>query len=623
MKDNNYALITIPAGDDSHIEDAKTHFVLIITSGHDHNAHAVSPSIGVIIDCGTSSYFSPDRSKFLDYEDIDPEPIKATNGHAFSAISKGDIRVTLPACKGIQNVTIHLKGVYYAPSIAFILISVSCLDHTGCSLLIEDEICVIRGPHPKCATLSAVPLICGLYRINPSYLVKPPTHHANAANIPMSINELHRRLGHLNFRTLREMVSKGAISGITLEKSSEAEFCSACVQGKAHHKAFPKESQTTYTVYSEKVVVDLRGPAQVNSLDSHCYYQLYHNMWTHEDRINFLKKKSEAFKRYLKYEAWVKVQRNTVIKCLGSDGGGEYISKEFKDYLESVGMAHHLTICNSPQSNSTAERGNRTHVKRACTMMITAGLPEFLWAEAIHHSIWLGMWTPSHALPEFITPLEKATRCKPDLQGVLEWGIPIWVKRADTGKLDPRAVEGHFVGYDEEEKGYQVYWAARHSISIERDVYIDKNAVLEPGDIVFEEEDLLTSNPSQVSNLMVPETQPTLKPIKTPIESLPMSDIPTVLPTPLPKICRGSLAGLLQYDANTYGCGKHQSKKGVVFVESALVLDNEESLAPGGVIVEPLENSDWFCNAVQDAMSAITEDQPHINEVIKGPESNQ
>jgi len=143
MKDDNYALITIPAGNNSHIEDAKTHFALVVTSGHDHNAHAVSPSVGIIIDCGTSSHFSPDRSKFLDYEDIDPEPIKAADGRAFSAIGKGDICVTLPTCKSIQPITIHLKGVYYAPSMAFTLISVSCLDRAGCLLLIEDEICVI------------------------------------------------------------------------------------------------------------------------------------------------------------------------------------------------------------------------------------------------------------------------------------------------------------------------------------------------------------------------------------------------------------------------------------------------------------------------------------------------
>ena len=217
---------------------------------------------------------------------------------------------------------------------AFTLISVSCLDCAGCSLQIEDKVCVICGPRPKRAPIGAVPLIRGLYCINPSSLVNPPIHHANAANTPMSINELHHRLGHLNFRTLYEMVSKGVIIRITLKKSSEAEFCSACIQGKAHRKAFPKESETTYTVYGDKIVVNLWGPVQVNSLGGHPYYQLYHDMFTHEDHIDFLKQKSEAFKRYLKYEAWVKVQHNAVIKCLGSDSGGEYISKEFTDHLE-------------------------------------------------------------------------------------------------------------------------------------------------------------------------------------------------------------------------------------------------------------------------------------------------
>ena len=87
-------------------------------------------------------------------------------------------------------------------------------------------------------------------------------------------------------------------------------------------------------IYGKKVIVDLWGPAQVDSLGGHCYYQLYHDKFTHKDHIDFLKRKFEAFDRYTKYEAWVKVQHNTIIKCLSSDGGGEYISKEFKDHLE-------------------------------------------------------------------------------------------------------------------------------------------------------------------------------------------------------------------------------------------------------------------------------------------------
>ena len=138
---------------------------------------------------------------------------------------------------------------------------------------------------------------------------------------------------------------------------------------------FPKESQTTYFIYGKKVVFDLWGPMPVDSLEGNCYYQLYNDMCTHEDRVNFLHKKSKAFDKYLKHEAWIKVQRGGIIKCLGSNPGGEYISGQFKDYLEKTRTVQHLTVHGSLQSNSAAKRGNRTHVERAWAMIFGAGSP--------------------------------------------------------------------------------------------------------------------------------------------------------------------------------------------------------------------------------------------------------
>jgi hypothetical protein len=95
------------------------------------------------------------------------------------------------------------------------------------------------------------------------------------------------------------------------------------------------------------------------------------------------------------------------------------------------------------------------------------------------------------------------------------------------------------------------------------------------------------------------------------------------MPTPPPRARRDSLAGLPQFDEASYGRGKRRSTKDAALVESAMAVDDEDFLASGGVVVEPLESSDWFREAVHDAMSAITEDQPHIDEAIKGPESDQ
>ena len=139
---DNYTIIAISIEDES--DEDTANLVLVITSGHNHDAHAASKSAGVIIDCGASSHFSPNKDKFINYCEIRPEPVKAANGRTFSAIGKGDLKVKLPTCLDHKLMTVTLQGIYYAPCMAFTLISISCLHCAGCSVLIEDNACVME-----------------------------------------------------------------------------------------------------------------------------------------------------------------------------------------------------------------------------------------------------------------------------------------------------------------------------------------------------------------------------------------------------------------------------------------------------------------------------------------------
>src|SRR5258705_430224 len=92
-----------------------------------------------------------------------------------------------------------------------------------------------------------------------------------------------------------------------------------------------------------------------------------------------------------------------------------------------------------------------------------------------------------------------ATGFKLDLSNLITWGAKVWVKIRDAGKLQPRAVEGHFMGYDEESKAYRVYWPTQRKISVERDVYIDKQHVFEPESVQIEGERSDISNTQENS----------------------------------------------------------------------------------------------------------------------------
>ena len=116
---------------------------LTCTSDFHSEAHAASNQSGIIIDSGASHHFSPDRAKFLNYQEfITHEPIRAADGRTFRALRKGDIQILLP--NGNKSTRITLKEVYYSPIMAFTLISVSCVDRAGFSLLIKGGICEIK-----------------------------------------------------------------------------------------------------------------------------------------------------------------------------------------------------------------------------------------------------------------------------------------------------------------------------------------------------------------------------------------------------------------------------------------------------------------------------------------------
>ena len=54
----------------------------------------------------------------------------------------------------------------------------------------------------------------------------------------------------------------------------------------------------------------------------------------------------------------VENQTERKVKVLRSDNGGEYTSKEFKDYLVSKGIKHQLSIPGQSEQNGVAERMN-------------------------------------------------------------------------------------------------------------------------------------------------------------------------------------------------------------------------------------------------------------------------
>jgi hypothetical protein len=148
-------------------------------------------------------------------------------------------------------------------------------------------------------------------------------------------------------------------------------------------------------------------------------------------------------------------------------------------HQDQKGTVREMTVHDSPPQNGVAERGMRTRAERARALLISSGLPRFLWEEAMKHSTWIQNRTPARA-NDGKSPYQIKHQKKPNLAGIQEFGAAAYVKDLKAGKLDARAKKGRFVGYDAESKGYRIYWPEKRSITVERNVVFNQNDVLKP-----------------------------------------------------------------------------------------------------------------------------------------------
>jgi hypothetical protein len=187
--------------------------------------------------------------------------------------------------------------------------------------------------------------------------------------------------------------------------------------------------------------------------------------------------KSDTLNHYWSYEAWLKTQHDTKLKCLQTDQGSKYLLKEFSEHLKSQGTVHSLTVHDTPEENGVVERLNCTLLEHARAMHYAADFPKFLWTESLQHATWLKNRTSMHTL-DGRTPYEMLHGSKLDLKGLLEWGAQAFVLKQDARKLDAKADEGHWVGYSNESQGHRTYWPGQRCITVERNVTFNRGGIV-------------------------------------------------------------------------------------------------------------------------------------------------
>jgi gag-polypeptide of LTR copia-type/GAG-pre-integrase domain len=202
-------------------------FAFTCSSDYKEVANAIKvpkSRMGGCVDSGASQHYSPDRKNFSNYRTIDRD-ITTANGRVVKAIGMGDLHIDLP--NGSKRTAFTFKAAIHSPDLAFTLISVRRLDTAGYTVTFSKGMCQMVNKNGR--TLATIPHSDGLYRITTSKEVD----YANVSSSKISINDAHRRLGHISCDAIKHAISKGYITGIELDPESKPEFCEACAKAKS------------------------------------------------------------------------------------------------------------------------------------------------------------------------------------------------------------------------------------------------------------------------------------------------------------------------------------------------------------------------------------------------------
>lgn len=142
------------------------------------------------------------------------------------------------------------------------------------------------------------------------------------------------------------------------------------------------------------------------------------------------------------------------------------MNREIGELTSSHGVRHEKTVPYSPEQNGAAEKENRTIIEAARILLHAKRLSTKLWAEAVNTAVHvLNKTEPSTV--KGVTPYELWHGKQPNISYLKVFGEEVYthILKEKRRKWDRKAERGLLVGYDEETKGYRIWFSATDASS--------------------------------------------------------------------------------------------------------------------------------------------------------------
>ncbi|GJX93572.1 putative ribonuclease H-like domain-containing protein [Tanacetum coccineum] len=340
-----------------------------------------------IFDSGCSRHMTGNKFFLTNYQEYDGGFV------AFVGNSKGG---KISGKCTIRTGNLDFEDVYFVKELKFNLFSVSQMcDRKNSVLFTETEFFDLKNIVPSKG------LTCLI---------------AKATNNESKL--WHRRLGHINFKTLNKLVKGNLVRGLPSKFFENDHTCVACQKGKQHKATCKSKLVTSISQPLQILHMDLFGPTFVKSLMGKMYCLVITDDYSRFSWVFFLAKKDETSGILRNFITGIENQLNHRVKIIRSDNGTEFKNQDLNQFCNSKGIKREYSNARTPTSKM----------------------------ELLKERIGL--------------LLRQLELCRPPIISFMRpFGCPVSILNTldHLGKFDGKADEGVLVGYSISSKAFRVY----------------------------------------------------------------------------------------------------------------------------------------------------------------------
>ncbi|CAI7910285.1 unnamed protein product [Closterium sp. NIES-54] len=276
----------------------------------------------------------------------------------------------------------------------------------------------------------------------------------------------HARTGHPSNTVLNNTIRAGVLDKDSLllldgrELQKARGTCLICPEADLPHRPFAPHHNPSAPAYSplENFYSDIlynREPRQVNYnytitfIDAATRYVWHRNLPSRDMAL-------------AAFAAWLPIaerESGTQLKSFQSDGGGEYTSQRFKQFLAERGIKQLLSLPYAHQQQGVAERMNRTLQNSMRKLLRGMRLPNHQWPAAMDHAVMLHNLLSSSSLPNNASPHLLWTGKQGSTKMLRVFGCMVQYRppEARAGRFSQRAQWGLHLGIEKNYTAWRIF----------------------------------------------------------------------------------------------------------------------------------------------------------------------